>query len=122
MVVEDHELVRAAVRQLLDEEADLQVVACCADGLEAVATVADARPDVIVTDLSMPGMDGVETARYVRERHPQVAVVVLTSTPHSPRAAQAVAAGARAVVAKNTDPAQLLAAVRAQASAGEGPD
>jgi len=113
MVVEDHELVREAVCEALDAEDGVRVVACCADGLEAVEVLGRVRPDVVVTDLSMPRMDGVATTTYVRRHHPQVRVLVLTSAPNGKLAAQALTAGAEAVVAKNIDLSPLVDAVRA---------
>ncbi len=111
MLVEDHPLVRFGIRALLDSEPDIEVVAECGDGQAAVEQLEHARPDIVVTDLSMPGMDGAETTRRVLQLLPEVHVLVHTAAPFGQLAARALAAGADVVLAKG-DLRQLVTAVR----------
>lgn len=115
MVVDDNDGIRDILGRLIDAAEDIVCVARCADGREALDVLHDAAPDVVVTDLSMPGMNGVDTTRAVRERAPGVDVLVLTATPDSELAARALDAGARQIFAKNGDPTALIAAIRESA-------
>jgi DNA-binding NarL/FixJ family response regulator len=112
MVVDDHELFRTALCAVLDAEHDMTVVAVCSDGQEAIEHLAHARPDVVVTDLLMPRLDGAATTAHIRGHYPGLPVLVLTGTPHSQLAAAARAAGAQAVLAKNLDRDDLATAIR----------
>ena len=112
MVVDDHELFRQALCAVVDQEADMMVVAVCGDGQEAVECLAQARPDVVVTDLVMPRLDGAATTAQVRDQQPGLPVLVLTGTPHGQLAAAALAAGARAVLVKHLERDDLVAAIR----------
>jgi two-component system, NarL family, response regulator DesR len=112
MVIDDHELIREAVCSILNQEHDITVVAGCSGGQEALERLEQARPDVVVTDLNMPVLDGVATTAHIRCHHPDLVVVVLTATPRGRQAAAALHAGAHAVLAKGLDPAELVEAVR----------
>jgi DNA-binding NarL/FixJ family response regulator len=122
MVVDDHELFRQALCAVVDQEHDMTVVAVCGDGQEAVECLAQARPDVVVTDLVMPRLDGAATAAHIRGQQPGLPVLVLTGTPHGRLATAALAAGARAVLVKHLDRDDLVAAIRTAArdSGGRG--
>ena len=115
MVVDDHELVRFALRAALDDEDGIDVVAECSDGQEAVDVVGEVQPDVVVMDLSMPRLNGVEATRQILEREPAVRVLVLTSAPHGELAARALEAGAHTLLAKGLNLDPLIAAIRAVA-------
>ena len=112
MIVDDYPFMRYGLRALLDVEADIEVIAECVDGQQAVELADDLQLDVVVTDLKMPRLDGADLAAHLLQHRPDVRIVVLTSEPHSELAARATAAGAHAVLSKNTDPGVLLAAVR----------
>jgi DNA-binding NarL/FixJ family response regulator len=120
LVADDHQLVRAGVRTLLDAEADITVVGEARDGAEAIESAAGTEPDVVLMDLSMPGVDGVEGTRGVLARSPGTRVLVLTSFSDRERVREVLAAGAIGYVLKDSEPADLLAAVRA-AAAGHVP-
>ena len=119
-IVDDHAVVRRGLQELLASEDDIEVVGTAADGAEVPALVRDASPDVVLMDLSMPGVDGVEATRLVAAESPHVQVVVLTSFVDRARVSAALAAGAAGYILKDSDPADVAVAVRA-AARGESP-
>ena len=120
VVVDDHRLVRAGLRTILDASGDLNVVGEAADGAAAVEVVRELGPDVVLMDLSMPGVDGVEAIRRLRADGATAPVVVLTSFAEADRVRAAVEAGAIGYLLKDSEPGDVLAAVRA-AAAGHAP-
>jgi len=120
LVADDHQLVRAGLQSLLDGVDDMTVVGAAADGAEAVDLVAGTRPDVVLMDLSMPGVDGVEATRRILGGHPDTAVVVLTSYADRDRILDALDAGAIGYLLKDAEPAELLQGIRS-AARGESP-
>ena len=115
LLVDDHTVVRRGLRLVFELEDDLEVVGEAADGREALAQVAELRPDVVVMDLLMPGMNGVEATRAIRAAHPDVEVVALTSVLEDRMVVDAVEAGAAGYLLKETRPDDLFEAVRAAA-------
>lgn len=120
LLVDDHPLVRGGLRALISSAEDLQVVGEAAGGAEAVALTEELSPDVILMDLSMPGMDGVEATRELLGKRPGTHVVVLTSFHDQGRVIEALRAGATGYLLKDCEPQELLAAVRS-ASRGDAP-
>lgn len=120
LLVDDHQLVRAGLAGLLDSADDLQVVGQAADGQQALELAADLAPDVVLMDLSMPVLDGVEATRRLLAAHPAAKVVVLTSFSDQPRVADALAAGAVGYLLKDAEPRELIDGIRA-AARGESP-
>jgi DNA-binding NarL/FixJ family response regulator len=120
LLVDDHQMVRAGLATLVDAADDLQVVGQAADGRAAVELVGQLAPDVVLMDLSMPVMDGVEATREVLALSPETRVVVLTSFSDRERVSEALAAGAIGYLLKDCEPGELLAAVRS-AAAGHVP-
>ncbi len=120
LLVDDHAMVRAGIAALLGVTDDLEVVGQAADGRAAVAAASECQPDVVLMDLSMPDMDGVEATRRILAEQPEVQIVVLTSFSDRERVSDALAAGAIGYQLKDCEPADLLAAVRA-AAAGHVP-
>jgi DNA-binding NarL/FixJ family response regulator len=120
LVVDDHAVVRRGLIQLFATAGDVEVVGDAADGAEAVEAAERLRPDLVLMDLSMPGVDGVEATRRIRSALPETAVVILTSFSEQPRILGAIDAGAVGYLLKDADPDELLRGVRA-AAAGEAP-
>ncbi|RNF80021.1 response regulator [Streptomyces botrytidirepellens] len=117
LLADDQRLVRAGIRGILDDEDDLHVVAEAADGREALAACRELRPDVVLMDIRMPGMDGLEAARRIadNEQLAAVKVVMLTTFDLDEYVYDALRAGATGFLVKDTEPAELLHAVRVAA-------
>jgi DNA-binding NarL/FixJ family response regulator len=115
MIVDDHAVVRAGLEQLLATAEDIDLVGTAGDGHEALALVLEHGPDVVLMDLSMPGIDGVDATAMIREARPATRVVVLTSFSDRERILSALDAGAIGYLLKDAEPADLLAGIRAAA-------
>ena len=113
LLADDHAILRAGVRMLLDAQPDMAVVAEAADGEEAIRRAGDTQPDVAVVDLTMPGLSGVETLERLRREVPTTRLVVLTMHDDPAYARMTLAAGAAGHVIKDAESAELLAAIRA---------
>lgn len=112
LIADDHTLVRESLVGLLQAEGDVQVVAQAADGIETIEKALAARPDVVVADLSMPRLGGIEVVRRLREALPDTRVLVLTMHQEDEYVLQAVRAGASGYLVKDSAASELLAAVR----------
>jgi DNA-binding NarL/FixJ family response regulator len=120
LLADDHRLLRAGLESLLTSVGDISVVATAADGAEAVEAAATHRPDVILMDLSMPRMGGVEATRRIVRADPTAVVVALTAFSDRRLVLDAIDAGAIGYLLKDADPDELVRGVRAAAS-GESP-
>lgn len=120
LLVDDHPLVRAGLTTLIATTDDLQIVGEAAGGEQAVEMAGDLEPEVVLMDLSMPGMDGVEATRLILGAHPEIRVVVLTSFAEEERVSDALAAGAVGYLLKDCDAREVIAAIRS-ASQGHAP-
>jgi DNA-binding NarL/FixJ family response regulator len=112
LVVDDHALFRTGVANIINQEADLRVVAEAGNGAEAVEAFERHHPDVTLLDLRMPVMDGVEAVRRIRAREPQARVIVLTTYDTDDEIARALKAGAKAYVLKDIAADDLIACIR----------
>jgi NarL family two-component system response regulator LiaR len=112
LVVDDHDFVRESVVIALAGVRGIEVVGSCASGLEAVNRVDEVRPDVILMDLCMPVLDGVEATRQIVARRPDARVVILTASFDGRQVNAARAAGAFDVVFKNAQISEVVAAIR----------
>jgi DNA-binding NarL/FixJ family response regulator len=115
VLVDDHHILRVSLARLLDAEPDMEVVGTAGDGAAAVDVVVREHPDVVLMDLSMPGMDGVEATRRILEAGSDAKVVVLTSFSDRGRILEALDAGAIGYLLKDAEPEELLRGVRAAA-------
>jgi DNA-binding NarL/FixJ family response regulator len=113
LVVDDHPVVRQGLRTFLDLQDDITVVGEAADGAGCLEATEELDPDVVLLDLKMPGSDGVEALRGLRERDHRARVLVVTSFPEPAAVLPAVRAGAAGYVYKDVDPPALAAAIRA---------
>jgi two-component system, NarL family, invasion response regulator UvrY len=111
MLVDDHAIVREGYRSILEKQPGLRVVAEAADGAEAYRLFKDARPDLVIMDLTMPGIGGVEAIRRVRQWDPAARILVFTMHQNAAFAVQAIRAGARGYVTKLSPPEALVQAV-----------
>jgi len=118
LVVDDHAVVRQGLRGLLELQDGIEVVGDAADGAQGVEAATELRPDVILIDLVMPVLDGVSAMRLLRERLPDVRVIVLTSFLDDDKLLPALRAGAAGYLLKNAEPQEVVRAVRA-AHAGQ---
>ncbi len=118
LIVDDHSVVRQGVRAFLETQPDLQVVGEAESGAEAVRAAAELIPDVVLMDLVMPEMDGVDATRKVKEASPRTQVVVLTSYHDDEHIFPSIRAGALSYVLKDIGPRELADVVR-KAAEGE---
>ncbi|MBX3054763.1 MAG: response regulator transcription factor [Caldilineaceae bacterium] len=112
LIVDDHAIVRKGIRALLSESGGFEIVGEVADGQEAVVAAAESQPDVILMDLLMPGMDGIEATRRITERRPDARILVLTSFAADNKLFPAIKAGALGYLLKDSSPEDLLRAIR----------
>ena len=112
LLVDDHAILRKGIRALLSTEADIEVVGEAGDGVEALAQAEALRPDVILMDLVMPNMDGIEATRQVTTRQPGARILVLTSFVADDKVFPAIKAGALGYILKDSGPDELVRAIR----------
>jgi len=120
LLAEDHAIVRNGLVELLAEAEDVEVVATAADGEQALASVAELRPDVVLMDISMPKVDGIRATASIAQADPDVRVVMLTAFSDRDRVVSALDAGAVGYLLKDAEPDEVLEAIRA-ASRGDAP-
>lgn len=118
LIVDDHSLVRLGLSALLGYQSDMDVAGEAEDGEEAVHMACKVHPDVIVMDLMMPGVDGVEATRRIREKLPDSHILILTTFGTSADVARAILAGASGAIMKDTSNEDLLNAIRTVADGG----
>lgn len=115
-VVDDHVLVRAGIRSLLEDMDDVAVVAEAGDGLTALDAIARERPDVVVADVAMPGLSGIELVERVAREVPGVRVLLVSAHANEEYVLRAIRAGGAGYVLKDASPAELEQAIRAVAA------
>jgi NarL family two-component system response regulator LiaR len=111
LIADDHAILRKGVRALLSTEPDIEVVGETGDGLETVAQAQALRPDVILMDLVMPEMDGIEATRRITAKQPGVRILVLTSFAADDKVFPAIKAGALGYILKDSGPDELVQAI-----------
>jgi len=118
LIVDDHTIVRRGIRALFKVQTDIEVVGEASSGEEAIGMSAELVPDVVLLDLVMPGMGGVEATRRIRRESPRTQVVILTSFHEDEHIFPALRAGALSYILKDVDPDELIATVQ-KAALGE---
>ena len=111
LIVDDQQLVRSGFRLLLGEEDDITIVGEASTGVEAVAAAETLRPDVVMMDIRMPDMDGIQATKRIVQRHPDSRILALTTFDDEPTVRDMLAAGASGFLLKDTEPAKLIDAI-----------
>jgi len=112
LIADDHEIVRKGLRVLLETSTEVEVVGEAANGKEALSKAAQYRPDLILLDLVMPGKDGLEVIKEIKNNFPSVKILVLTSYSEEEKLAQALKEGALGYLLKDSSPEELLEAIK----------
>jgi DNA-binding NarL/FixJ family response regulator len=112
VLAEDHKIVREGTRQLLGQAADMEIVGEAADGLEAVRLASELRPDVVVMDVRMPKMNGIEATRTIAASNPEIRVLILSAYDDDSYVFPLLEAGASGYLLKTTGGAELAEAIR----------
>ena len=112
VLAEDHHIVRQGIRSLLEAEVDFQVIGEVSDGLEAVRIVEELHPDILVLDLMMGGLNGLEVTRQVSKQSPKTSIIILSMYNNEVYVLEALRAGAKGYVLKDSTAAELVKAVR----------
>jgi two-component system response regulator NreC len=113
LLADDHTVMRSGLRLLLERQPNLQVVGEAADGHEAVTLAAAVKPDVVVMDIAMPHLNGVEAARQIAMQNPQIAIAILSMHSDESYVIRSLKAGARAYLLKDSAEADLIEAIHA---------
>ncbi len=116
LIVEDHPVVRSGIRMLLTEEGDIEVLAEAANGREALDCLTRLKPDLLLLDISMPDVNGLEVTQHVREHYPSLPILILTMHEDERYFFQLLRAGATGYIVKGAAPNDLVSAVRAVAA------
>ena len=119
LICDDHPVVRRGLSALLSAADDVEVVGTAGDGEEAVAMVTEYEPDIVLMDVSMPGMDGMEATRRVITARPETRVVMLTSFSGHERIKTALDAGAVGYILKDSKPDEVLKGIRSAARSAD---
>ncbi len=112
LLADDHSIVLAGLRRLVDESEDMEVVAEAADGGEAIQKIRKLKPDVAVIDLSMPQVDGLEVITQIRPEFPELPIIILTMHAENQYVVRAIEAGAMGYITKQSAPENLVHAIR----------
>lgn len=112
VIADDHPIVREGLATVLSMEEDLEVVGQAANGVEAVSLARDLRPDVILMDLQMPEMDGVQAIREIKAQSPEIGIIILTTYDTDEYIFSGIEAGTRGYLLKDSSPAEVIEAIR----------
>jgi two-component system invasion response regulator UvrY len=112
LLADDHSIVRAGLRRIIEDSGDIEVIAEAADGHEAVQKTHETSPDVVVVDISMPIMDGLEVVSQLHHYYPKLPILILTMHEEEQYVFRAISAGARGYISKRSAPEQMVNAIR----------
>jgi two-component system response regulator NreC len=118
LLVEDHVVVRQGIKALFADEPDVEIVGEADNGREALKCVSEQHPDVVLMDISMPGLNGIEATRQIRQDYPDVKIVILSMHSDEEYVFQVLRAGASGYVLKQSDSSEVLTAIRAALAGG----
>lgn len=118
LLVDDHTVVRQGLKALLASEIDIEVIGEADNGRDALSRVDELQPNLVLIDISMPGLNGIEATRQIRHTHPEVKVVVLSMHANEEYVFQVLRAGASGYVLKQSDSMEVVTAIRAAMSGG----
>lgn len=113
LIADDHKLMRSGLRLLIEQRSDFSVVGEASDGREAVSLATSLRPDVVVMDISMPSLNGIEAAQQITQHQPETGVIILSMHPDESYVLRALKAGAKGYLLKDSAESDLILAVRA---------
>jgi len=113
LIADDHSIVRSGIRRLLEDQVDIRIVGEAADGQEAIQKILETNPDVILLDISMPGMDGLDVTKQLKAIDPKVRILILTMHAEEQYAPRLMRAGAMGYVTKHAAPEELYKAIQA---------
>ncbi len=113
LMADDHTMLREGIRSLLEDQPDMQVVGEAEDGRAVVQLAAELQPDVVLMDIAMPRLNGLEATRQIKRDHPRIALLILTMHDNEEYVRQVLAAGASGYVLKRAAASELVAAIRA---------
>jgi len=113
LLAEDHTIVRKGLRSLLDKEIGIEVIGEAEDGREAIRKAEELHPDVVVMDIAMPGLNGLEATRQIKKRFPGMKIIILTVHNNEEYVLQTLQAGASGYLVKKAAPSDLISAIRA---------
>ena len=119
LLADDHVVVREGLKRLIDEQPDILVVGEAGDGAATIQKVQELKPDVVVMDISMPGMNGLVATKKLKELHPDIVIVTLTRHADDAYLQELLRAGASGYVLKQSAPSELTQAIRAAAAGGQ---
>ncbi len=112
LLADDHRIVRDGLRRIIEDSGDMEVVVEAADGHEAIRLTREANPDVVVVDISMPGLDGLEVISRLHTEFPDLPIMVLTMHEEEQYVIRSISAGAMGYITKRSAPEQLVKAIR----------
>ena len=113
LVADDHTIVRKGLCALLDGHREIEVVAEAENGREAIKKVEQVQPDIVLMDITMPGLNGLETTRQLKKRHPKIKILILTMHDNEEYIFETLRAGASGYLVKRTAPDELISAIHA---------
>ena len=115
LMVDDHRMFLQGLRTLIEQEPDIEVIGECTNGYDALPAVLRLQPDVVLLDINMPGMDGVEATRQIMEQRPETGIIILTMYREDAHVFHAIKNGARGYVLKDVETIEVVRAVRSVA-------
>lgn len=112
IIADDHSLIRQGIKTIIGQDREMDVIAEAADGLELMTRLAEQQPDIVILDISMPGMNGIEAVAEIREHYPDVRILILTMHSNAQYFYHVISAGAHGYLLKDDSDTELLTAIR----------